>query len=82
MSGRLDAYCNEGPLFTEYAALGYGAASQSYSYKSYKCSDLPTEIDFTASRPSGDAIDFQVGGTSGPLNTWNYSATSRYDIGD
>ena len=81
LTGTLDAWCNDGPIFTEYAGVAYSPASASHTWKTYKCSDLAQEINVTGSRKAGEAIDIKVGGTSGTANTWNTTSNSTYNIG-
>lgn len=80
LDGFLFGSCNEGPLFTEYATLGHGPASSSYTYLTFDCSNLDKQIHITGTRPVGDQVDVRVGGTSGLLNTYQYGARGRYDI--
>jgi len=81
IDGEFDASCGSGTLTSQSAAFYYGGVGSSWEYKSFWCDDLPKHLTITGTRKSGEAVEFQVGATSGIANTYQYGTKVAYDIG-
>ena len=80
IDGDLNGYCSS-TLTGQSMTFGFGPSKQSWSWKSYWCTDEP-HIHIKGTRAAGDTIDMQVGATAGIANTYKYGDKQTFDIGN